>query len=248
MNAVSKKLIAGNWKMNGSIESARDLMAGIMAEAQVDGVDFLVCPSFLHVPYVLDCVGAGVSVGAQDCSDQAKGAYTGQVSAAMLKDVGCSYVILGHSERRQYQGECNTLIAAKASRAMESGLVSIICVGESEEDREAGREKDVVLSQLKGSIPKGANAANVVIAYEPVWAIGTGKTASPSDVSDMHSYIRQALDGVIDGFNDVRILYGGSMKPENAKALLSIQNVDGGLIGGASLTVEQFINIGKAAF
>ncbi len=238
--------------MNGSVQSAASLVAGIEAGIANDpllqsGVDFLVCPASVHISGVKDAA-EHVLVGGQDCSNQDDGAYTGQVSAAMLKDIGCKYVVLGHSERRQYQEESDSLIAEKAQKALASGLVCIVCVGESEQEREAGHEKDIVGAQLRGSIPAGATADNMVIAYEPVWAIGTGKVASAADVAEMHAFIRGELEALVSEHTQVRILYGGSMNEENAKALLSTPNVDGGLIGGASLTADKFINIGKAAF
>jgi triosephosphate isomerase len=181
----------------------------------------------------------GIDLGAQDCSDQESGAYTGQVSADMLIDIGAEYVIVGHSERREYCGEDNALLKAKIEQAHAAGLVAIYCVGESEAQREAGQEKDVVSSQLAEGLPEGATAENTVVAYEPVWAIGTGKVATPGDVKDMHGFIRERFAG--------RILYGGSMKPGNAEELLSTPNVDGGLIGGASLSAEDFLAIASLA-
>ncbi|NCC21826.1 MAG: triose-phosphate isomerase [Alphaproteobacteria bacterium] len=250
-----KKLIAGNWKMNGSILSAQEL-----TKAVIDGIerdqsilsraDFVVCPPFLHLERVKTEVRHGdqpVSIGAQDCALTDDGAYTGDVSAAMLKDFGCDYVILGHSERRQYHKETDEVIAAKAIKAHESGLIAIICVGELESEREAGREKDVVRAQLAKAVPAGATAANTVIAYEPVWAIGTGKTATPEDVKEMHSFIRAELAEKIEDSTQVRILYGGSVKPDNAKELFAVPNVDGALIGGASLKAEQYLAIAKAS-
>lgn len=250
-----KKLIAGNWKMNGSILSAQEL-----TKAVIDGIerdqsilsraDFVVCPPFLHLERVKTEVRHGdqpVSIGAQDCALTDDGAYTGDVSAAMLKDFGCDYVILGHSERRQYHKETDEVIAAKAIKAHESGLIAIICVGELESEREAGHEKDVVRAQLAKAVPAGATAANTVIAYEPVWAIGTGKTATPEDVKEMHSFIRAELAEKIEDSTQVRILYGGSVKPDNAKELFAVPNVDGALIGGASLKAEQYLAIAKAS-
>jgi len=248
-----KKLIAGNWKMNGTGASAASLITdiGVMIgkdKALVDHCDFLVCPAFVHISTVkstIDYDHIPVWVGAQDCSAQENGAYTGEISADMLKYMGCSHVILGHSERRALHHETNAAVNAKAARAHLHDLVSIICVGESEEQREQGQEFDVVGAQLAESLTEGATAANTVIAYEPVWAIGTGKSATPDDVKAMHGFIRDKLQEMLADGAEVRILYGGSVKPDNAGALFKIDNVDGALIGGASLTAEQFIGIAK---
>jgi triosephosphate isomerase len=250
-----KKLIAGNWKMNGSLAGAaslaRDVADAVKDGAQVlDRADILLCPPFLYVPAVKDVTGQSglaIALGAQDCSAHEDGAFTGEISAPMLADSGCSHVILGHSERRQYHGESDELIAAKAIKAHEKGLVSIICVGELESEREAGEEKTVVGKQLEKAVPACATAGNTVIAYEPVWAIGTGKTATPDDVKEMHSFIREKLAEKLEDSGQVRILYGGSVKPGNAQELFMVPNVDGALIGGASLNADQFIAIARAA-
>lgn len=239
-----KKLIAGNWKMNGTREMARTLIADIETGLTPDIMktcDFVVCPPFAYLGQVVEQV-SGVAVGGQDCSSYEGGAYTGDVSASMLNDIGCTYVILGHSERRQYFGETDASVKTKAGRANAAGLITIICVGETEAEREAGREEDVVATQLNGSLPEGYAAENTVIAYEPVWAIGTGKTATADDIAKMHAFIRAQL-----GNDKIRILYGGSMKPGNAAEILATPNVDGGLIGGASLKAEDFLAIAKAA-
>lgn len=246
-----KKLIAGNWKMNGSIESAIDLIDGIEKAiteqpALLEKCDFLVCPPALHMMAVQGSL-ENVSLGAQNCAATDNGAYTGEISAAMLADLGVSYVILGHSERREYFGESDADVNAKAAKAIENGLNVIICVGETEEQRDQGVQNDIVGAQLAASIPNNANADNMVIAYEPVWAIGTGKTATADDVAAMHGFIRDFLSSRHSGEGRERILYGGSMKPGNAAELLATPNVDGGLIGGASLKVDDFIGIGKAA-
>lgn len=233
-----KKLIAGNWKMNLDTQGAAAL-AQQLANGSVAGVDLAVCPVAVHLGVVVDILkAAGIAAGGQDCSDQDGGAYTGQVSAAMLADIGARYVIVGHSERREYNGETDALVRAKAEQAIAVGLTPIICVGETLEQREAGQEQIVVAEQLAGSIPAGAT--DYVIAYEPVWAIGTGKVAEPSDVETMHGFIRSKVGA------DVRILYGGSMKPDNAAELLATPNVDGGLIGGASLDAESFLAIARS--
>ncbi len=236
--------------MNGTIMEAENLIADLSAALQenadlFDVADVLVCPPFVHIAAVRNEIG-DILVGAQDCSDHDNGAYTGQVSASMLKDMGCTHVILGHSERREWLQEWDELIAMKARKAHEAGLVTIICVGESEEMREEGHEKIVVKSQIAGSLPDTATAENTVIAYEPVWAIGTGKTAQPADVTEMHAFIREVLQEKLADSDDMRILYGGSMKPDNAKDLLATPNVDGGLIGGASLDAGQFLEIIRA--
>ena len=241
-----KKLIAGNWKMNGDAKSAEALITGIeegiaQKPGLLDGCDFVVCPPFIHIPMVKDLTSV-CAVGGQDCSEHASGAYTGNISAPMLKDVGATYVILGHSERRQYQEESDELIAAKAKAANAAGLITIICVGETEAEREGGVQNDVVGGQLERSIPEGVNAQNTVIAYEPVWAIGTGKTATAEDIRAMHAFIREKLSNI----PNIRILYGGSVKPSNALEIFSVPNVDGALIGGASLKVEDYLGIAAA--
>ena len=249
-----KKLIAGNWKMNGALNDAKKLISslinGIEEEKNLlDTCDFVVCPPFVHINAVKHTLHAleHVTYGAQDCSAQDNGAYTGEVSAAMLADMKCSYVILGHSERRQYHGESNELVAAKAAKAHENGVVAIICVGELESERDEGRQEAVVKDQLLGSLPGSATSENTVIAYEPVWAIGTGKTATPEDAGAMHDFIRGQLSEKLDNADQVRILYGGSMKPGNAGELLAQPNIDGGLIGGAALSAEDFLGIARSA-
>ncbi len=243
-----KKLIAGNWKMNGSTKMVGDLIGGIAAGAAGIEQDLLVCVPYpyLSAAGILTAGKDYLGVGAQDCSAHESGAYTGEVSAGMLKDMACSHVIVGHSERREYHGETDAVVNAKAAAAQKQGIVAIICVGETLEQREVGAQEQVVATQLEGSIPQGAKAENTVIAYEPVWAIGTGKVASAEDVKAMHAFIRKALDGKVQNPDQVRILYGGSMKPDNAAELLSTENVDGGLIGGASLDAASFLAIAKA--
>lgn len=240
-----KKLIAGNWKMNGTLADAKAL-AGALGTPTAH-VDVCICPPYLHLGAVLASKSSEIGLGAQDCSLKDSGAFTGDVSAAMLKDAGCAYVILGHSERRQYHGESDSLIAEKAKKAHEHGLVSIICVGETEGERSSGIQNAVVVSQLSAAIPSTANAQNLVIAYEPVWAIGTGKTATLDDIKDMHAVIRRFLKEKLDNSDSIRILYGGSVKAENAKEILAIDNVDGALVGGASLKADQFLAIVNAA-
>jgi triosephosphate isomerase len=250
-----KKLIAGNWKMNGSADSARNLVKEILAgisedKSLLDRNDFTVCPSFVHITLVKKEIAKGglpVTFGGQDCAVTEDGAFTGDISASMLKDLGCEYVILGHSERRQYHKESNTLVADKAALAHKHGLKTIICIGETESEREAGKEKEVVGRQFDESLPESSNSENTVIAYEPVWAIGTGKTATPDDVAEMHSFIRGKLADRFENPTLTRILYGGSVKPENAAELFAVDNVDGALIGGASLKSGQYLAIAKAS-
>jgi len=248
-----KKLIAGNWKMNGSVQENASLVSAITEGLEkqssiLSACDLLICPPAIYISELSDiCERHNVSLGAQDCSIYESGAYTGEISAPMLKEIGCTYAILGHSERRQYHDESNETVAAKAKTANENGLVSIICVGETEGEREAGAAEAIVERQLLESLPETASIDNTVIAYEPVWAIGTGKTASAEDAQKMHSFIRGKLKEKLANGEKMRILYGGSMKPENAGELLSMPDIDGGLIGGASLKAEQFLAIALAA-
>ncbi len=238
--------------MNGTLKTAIDLATGIVDAIQQDHRlltknDFLVCPPYHHLVPVQAELTVAVSLGAQDCSPFDNGAYTGDISAEMLKDVNCTYVILGHSERRQYYLESNLMIQKKAEVANDQGLISIICVGETEDQREAGEEKAVVEKQLLESLPETATAENTVIAYEPVWAIGTGKTATTDDIAAMHDFIRTKLAERLENAEKVRILYGGSVKPANAAEIFAVGNVNGALIGGASLKAEDFIGIAKAS-
>lgn len=239
-----KKLVAGNWKMNGTLAEAVSLAKNISA---LDGVDICVCPAFIHLSVVKDNLASGVFLGAQNSSRFKNGAFTGDVSAEMLKDIGAHYVILGHSERRQHYSATDEMICAQAELAHKAGLVTIICVGETEAERLSDKAEGVVGAMLKASLPDTANAENTVIAYEPVWAIGTGKTATPEDVRSMHLFIRNILKEKLDNSAAIRILYGGSVKPDNAHELLHIDNVDGALVGGASLKSDQFMAIAKAA-
>lgn len=245
---MRRTLIAGNWKMNGSFAANKALLeeinAGLSAHANCD---VLVCAP---APYLAQCAamlnGSEVRWGAQDVSVHAAGAFTGEVSADMLSDCGCSYVIVGHSERRAYHAESNELVAQKAVQALKSGLVPIVCVGETLEQRENGRTDVVVAAQLQAvmDVLDVASLAKIVVAYEPVWAIGTGKTATPQMAQDVHAALRSQLAkkdaALADG---VRILYGGSMKPENARELLAMPDIDGGLIGGAALKSADFLAI-----
>lgn len=243
------KFIAGNWKMNGSFVESKALVEALCDPILSEGVDVCLCPPFVYLATVSQMdKPANFSIGGQDCSYHGGfGAFTGEICAPMLKDVGCDYVILGHSERRQNHCESNAAVARKAEYAHGSGLVTIICVGETLDEREAGLQNSVVILQLMESIPSTASGSNLIIAYEPVWAIGTGKSATISDVEDMHGVIRRFVKEKLDNPDSIRILYGGSVKPENAADILSIENVDGALVGGASLKADQFLAIIAAA-
>ncbi len=233
--------------MNGDLAEARQLIADIVnglydREELHEVCDFLVCPPALHLGSVRHALQGypKIKFGGQDCSSEENGAHTGDISASMLKDSGCSYVIVGHSERRSDHAESDAIVKAKALQALAADLKPVICVGETLEEREAGNALAVVEMQLNGSLPESNQWGEIVVAYEPVWAIGTGKVASVDDIRDMHANIRTIVG------EGVRILYGGSMKPENAGDILAIPHVDGGLIGGASLKAESFIGIAKA--
>lgn len=242
-----RPLIAGNWKMHGTLAMARELAAGVAAGAGA-GAELLVCPPFPYLLPVAKAVDGAVALGAQDCHAAAKGAHTGDVSAAMLADLGARYVILGHSERRADHGESDAAVLAKAEAVLAAGLVPVVCVGESEAQRVSGEAEAVVAAQLAGSLPEGFAAAGGVVAYEPVWAIGTGRTPTEADIAALHARIRAALEqrfGAAGG--TLRLLYGGSVKPGNAKAILALPHVDGALVGGASLVVADFLAIAAAA-
>jgi triosephosphate isomerase (TIM) len=241
-----RQLIAGNWKMNGLRSDAITLAQGVRAGDQGMGSDLLVCPPFTLLEAVARTLdGSTVAVGGQDCHTAQQGAHTGDVSAAMLCDAGATWVILGHSERRQNHGETDELVREKVLAAVEAGLIPIVCVGETEEQRASGQETEVVGWQLAGSLPKPFSG---VVAYEPVWAIGTGKTATDQDVATMHAFVREELLRQFgEAGHGIRILYGGSMRPANARTLLAVPHVGGGLIGGASLKAEDFLAIARAA-
>jgi triosephosphate isomerase len=250
MARTRRPLIAGNWKMNGlradAIVLARDIAGGFRQAGWTDR-DLLVCPPATLVVTVSEAVrGSGVLVGGQDCHAEASGAHTGDIAAEMLRDAGASCVIVGHSERRTDHGETDAVVRAKAQAAWRAGLLPIICIGETLADRESGRTFAVLANQLKGSIPNGATAANLVVAYEPVWAIGTGKTPTTGEVADAHAHIRKELGGVMAEASGVRLLYGGSVKASNASDLLAADDVDGALVGGASLKADEFLAIAKA--
>ncbi|MGC6328376.1 triose-phosphate isomerase [Rhizorhabdus sp. FW153] len=238
-----RKLVAGNWKMNGSLTALAELDEIAAAAASHAAVDVAICP-----PFTLIAAAAArtpqLAIGAQDCHGQAKGAHTGCVSASMLAEAGAKLVIVGHSERRADQHETDAEVRAKASAAIAAGLTAIVCVGETEAQRDAGEAEAVVASQLDGSIPSEGTGATLVVAYEPVWAIGTGRTPSTADVAAMHAAIRAKLTALLAAEGaKVRILYGGSVKPDNARELLAVADVDGALVGGASLTAAQFVPI-----
>jgi triosephosphate isomerase len=249
-SASLRPLIAGNWKMNGLKASLSELRLMLQeAPSLSKTVDLLICP-----PATLVCAfaeaarGNGLSTGGQDCHVAASGAHTGDISAEMLADLGASHVIAGHSERRADHGESDSIVRAKAAAIARAGLVSIICVGETEAERDAGRTLDVVGSQLSGSIPTDADPSRIVIAYEPVWAIGTGRTPTLADVALVHAALRRALADRFGAAGEtVRILYGGSVKPSNARELLGVDHVNGALIGGASLKASDFLGIAKSA-
>jgi triosephosphate isomerase len=241
-----RQLIAGNWKMNGLRADAITLAQGVCAGAASLPCDLLVCPPFTVLEAVARTLdGTPVAVGGQDCHALHEGAHTGDISAAMLRDAGATWVIVGHSERRQNHGETDELVREKVLAAVQAGLTPIVCVGETEDQRASGQETEVVGWQIAGSLPKPFAG---VVAYEPVWAIGTGRTATEQDVATMHAFIRDELVRQFgEAGNGIRILYGGSMRPANAGSLLRVPHVGGGLIGGASLKAEDFLAIARAA-
>ena len=236
-----RKLAAGNWKMNGVSDSLSEIDA-LKAAHPDPGCDVLICPPATLLSRLSDAAsGSAIATGGQDCHPAASGAHTGDISAPMIADAGGSYVILGHSERRADHGETDDLVSAKTRAAWAADLIAVICVGETLEEREAGRTIDVVGSQLAGSVPDGAAAANTVIAYEPVWAIGTGKVPTLDEIAAVHDDIRARLTARFgDDANGIRILYGGSVKPSNADNIFGVSNVDGALVGGASLKASDF--------
>jgi triosephosphate isomerase len=246
------RFVAGNWKMNGNLAANRALLDGLVAAlAPIAGVKVAVCPPYPYLAQVQQTLRAGgVAWGAQDLSQHDKGAYTGEVSGAMLVDFGCRYVIVGHSERRTLFGETNEVVAEKYSAALNAGLTPIVCVGETLAQREEGATESVVAAQLQAVLQRAGvqSFAQAVIAYEPVWAIGSGRTASPEQAQSMHAFIRRYLaakDAAVA--ENVQVLYGGSVKGSNAAQLFSMPDIDGGLIGGASLEVEEFAAICRAA-
>ena len=244
---MRRKLVVGNWKMNGSMSQLGEVAAIAQAARKAGGVDVAICPPFTLIGAAIARSG-GIPIGAQDVHAAESGAHTGNVSAAMLKEAGARLVIVGHSERRADQHETNAEVREKAAAALRHGLQAIVCVGESESERAAGSAIAVVTGQLQASLPDHGGEAELVVAYEPIWAIGTGKVATPADVAEMHAAIRKHL---VDSFGErggrVRILYGGSVKADNAAELFAVADADGALVGGAGLTAAQFAPIIEAA-
>jgi triosephosphate isomerase (TIM) len=244
-----RPLVAGNWKMNGLKSSAAELEKLIKASAgSASKLDLMVCPpATLVMSFAALAKGSKLLIGGQDCHPEPSGPCTGDIAAEMLADAGATAVIVGHSERRTCYIEDDSTIRRKALAAWRAGLTAIVCIGETEGEREARRTLDVVSRQLEGSLPDGATAANLVIAYEPVWAIGTGRTPTPADVVEVHGFIRERLTARFGAAGEgLRVLYGGSVKPSNAKELLTLANVDGALVGGASLKADDFLGIAAA--
>jgi len=255
MAASPRPLIAGNWKMNGLSRPAnKELKAlgkRVAGHGGPFGCDILICPPATGITGLVDAVRSQklarrIAVGGQDCHAKASGAHTGDISAEMLKDAGCRYVIVGHSERRADHGESDAAVAAKTAAAQRAGLIAIICIGETRAERDSGKTLRVLSRQIKGSLPAGATAKNTVVAYEPVWAIGTGLTPTQADVKAAHRHIRKRLAAAMADAGAVRVLYGGSVKADNAETLMAIDNVDGALVGGASLTAADFWPIVEA--
>lgn len=249
---MRQPLVAGNWKMNGTREGMASLVAAVKAGAQrMSGVDIAVCPPFVYLAEVGQMLaGSLVKLGAQDVSQHTSGAFTGEISGSMLREYACHYVIVGHSERRAYHAESDDLVAEKMVAAHTAGLIPIVCVGETLEEREAGDTEIVVGRQVDALVSDGERAqalAAAVIAYEPVWAIGTGKTASPQQAQNVHAFIRNRLAQRDRGLaSRIRVIYGGSVKPDNAQELFAMADIDGGLIGGASLKADDFLAICQA--
>lgn len=246
MQRQRQPLVAGNWKMNGGVDLV-NTMQETLGSASVEGVDVLVCPPF---PFLSSFKGDGFALGAQNMSQFAKGAHTGEISATMLTELGCKYVLVGHSERRQDNSESDDVVALKVKAALDNNLVPVLCVGETEDIRENGEFLHFISEQLNEVVALVGieRFAHMVVAYEPVWAIGTGKTASPEQAQEVHKYIREHLSELDSNVADqLQILYGGSVKAANAKELFSQPDIDGGLIGGASLDPQEFLNICLAA-
>lgn len=247
--AVPSPIVAGNWKMNGLKQSFEqiDAVSSFLSSKAKPDCRVLICPPFTLLHQFSSLISDDLAIGAQDCHFNVSGAHTGDISAEMIADTGATFVIVGHSERRADHGESNNLISSKASAAHSAGLIAIICIGETEAERDAGDTLSIVISQLKGSVPDSANAHNTVVAYEPVWAIGTGRTPTTDDVAAVHAAIRsELLNRFGEQGNIVPILYGGSVKPSNADELMNVENVDGALVGGASLKATDFDGIIEA--
>jgi len=248
MTAPRRPLVAGNWKMNGLKPAASELGKIVQGATALPSVDLLVCPpATLVMMFASATHGSSVAIGAQDCHADASGAFTGDISAEMLADAGATAVIVGHSERRTYHHETDSMVRAKALAAWRAGLTAIVCVGETKEQRTSGQTLDVVGSQLAGSLPGSVVSEGLVVAYEPVWAIGTGLTPTAADVAEVHGFIRERLVKRFGATGEeIRVLYGGSVKPSNAHELLAVPNVDGTLVGGASLKADDFLGIARS--
>ncbi len=246
---MKKKLIAGNWKMNGSVAANVALLEQLAADMPANPCLVAVCAPAVYLQQVAAIAhGGAIAVGAQDVSAHDAGAYTGETSAGMLRDLGIRYAIVGHSERRQYHGETDAVVALKAQKALACGVTPIVCVGETLEEREAGKTEEVVKRQLAAVIhTNGHCISEIVVAYEPVWAIGTGKTATPEQAQEVHAVLRAQLSAATPHADRVHILYGGSMNAANAQQLLAQKDIDGGLVGGASLKAADFLTIITAA-
>lgn len=249
MAEVSRPLVAGNWKMNGLRGSSAELVKMIKGAGDVAArADLMVCPpATLLASFASLAQGTPVTIGGQNCHTEPSGAFTGDLSAEMLRDAGAVAVIVGHSERRALHREADPEVNAKARAAWRAGLTAIVCVGETKDERTAGRTLDIVQGQAQGSLPDGATAGNLVVAYEPVWAIGTGLTPTAADVAEVHGFIRRHLESRYGPVGrGIRILYGGSVKPSNAAELMRVPNVNGALVGGASLMADDFLGIARA--
>ncbi|HET8801624.1 MAG TPA: triose-phosphate isomerase [Marinobacter sp.] len=247
---MRRKIVAGNWKMNGSRDLAKSLVGSVRSGiSDLDnGAEVVIIPPALYVRDVVELAGASVSVGVQNVGQWLSGAYTGEISAGMARDMGCEFALVGHSERRQLFGETDESVAAKVEHLLSSGLTAVVCVGETLAERESGKAESVVAAQVRSGLAKVGHDRwqQVVVAYEPVWAIGTGKTATAGDAQAMHGWIRNQLAELGAPAEDVSLLYGGSVKADNAAALFAEPDIDGGLIGGASLKAEDFVSICRA--
>jgi len=243
---MRRPIIAGNWKMNTTLEEASLLASGIVNRLKVNDRDVVLCPPFTALQMVGEiCQGSGIFLGAQDIFYEDNGAYTGEISASQLIDTGCRYVIIGHSERRQYLKETDLMINKKIRQALKYGLFPIFCVGEKENERKGGKEMDVVEVQIRRGLSGIVNPENIIIAYEPVWAIGTGNTCNENDAENMHIFIRELVSKIYSKnlADSIRVLYGGSVKPENIDKIMKMPNIDGVLVGGSSLNISSFCRI-----
>ncbi|AHC73579.1 triose-phosphate isomerase [Candidatus Endolissoclinum faulkneri L5] len=241
-----RSLIVGNWKMNMNCLSSKTLAADIIQNVSSKTIELAICPPFVYLlPVSLLLSSSKVLLGGQDCHNYKSGAHTGDIAPEMLVDLGCTYVILGHSERRICHNENNLVVRSKAKAAIEAGLIPIICVGETENERSAGKALEVVDKQIRGSLPERLNSNNLVVAYEPIWAIGTGRIPNIEYISIVHSHIRNILGDICYDAVNIRVLYGGSVKPDNAKKLMSVINVNGALVGSSSLQAADFLAIAE---